>query len=365
MVGKHYSTLLSVSSLGAVEDRIRRFQSGEKVLSLFDLELLHQNGSPIAVEARTRPITDKNGTTIGFQGVYRAIAKRAVVKKDNGTSTSVSAEATISTAMPWERPATQSNNEGQNQAPLPDGYSPLSRRTETSTTTSISENAEQPQHHGILSSEQSSGSLSTAQGVSSVSSSEPSPVSSPAPAFRIAASASRPSSPVTHAESSTPNSVPPQFTLATDRTKKEDRQVNVVPFSPTSPLGGGPSTPGSLKNSSPQTFNLNEALARVEGDRELLCEMAGVFLDEYPMLLVTMQDALSHGNAQTLTFAVHTLKGSVANFAATNAFEAALRLEKIARQGNLPQAKAALAELEAELIRLVPVLTSLKMEVAA
>jgi len=78
-----------------------------------------------------------------------------------------------------------------------------------------------------------------------------------------------------------------------------------------------------------------------------------------------MQDALSHGNAQTLTYAVHTLKGSVANFAATNAFEAALKLEKIGRQGNLTQAKTALAELEAELARLAPLLTTLKMEAAA
>jgi hypothetical protein len=47
-------------------------------------------------------------------------------------------------------------------------------------------------------------------------------------------------------------------------------------------------------------LNLDEALNRVDGDRELLSEMAGVFLDEYPLLLVTMQDALSHGNAQLL-----------------------------------------------------------------
>ncbi len=112
-------------------------------------------------------------------------------------------------------------------------------------------------------------------------------------------------------------------------------------------------------------LNLDEALNRVDGDRELLREMAGVFLDEYPLLLVTMQDALSHGNAQTLTYAVHTLKGSVANFAASNAFEAALKLEKIGRQGNLTQAKSALAELEAELARLAPLLTTLKMEAAA
>jgi HPt (histidine-containing phosphotransfer) domain-containing protein len=162
--------------------------------------------------------------------------------------------------------------------------------------------------------------------------------------------------------------VPLQFTAAKDQVKKDDQQAKVVPFPITSVQGSSLSfsLPPHLGSASSQNMlNLDEALNRVEGDRELLSEMAGVFLDEYPLLLVTMQDALSHGNAQTLTYAVHTLKGSVANFAATSVFEAALKLEKIGRQGNLTQAKTALAELEAELARLAPLLTTLKMEAAA
>lgn len=344
MIGKHYSTLLSLSSLGVVEDHVRRFHSGEKLTSLFELELLHQNGMPLAVEARTRPITDKNGTTIGFQGVYRDIAKRTVMKK-GGASVGTAPEVSTSTAMPWEKPSPPLSNEGQ--SPLPGGYSPISRRAEAPAAHSLAGNEEQSQPHSGSSGEKFAGSLSTAHPSSTVppAASEAPVATSPPPTFRFAETASSPS----------PASAPAQFTLTTDPEKKDDRLAKVVPFPPITTSGSSPE----------HTLNLDEALMRVEGDRELLGEMAGVFLEEYPMLLVTMQDALSHGNAQTLTFAVHTLKGSVANFAATNAFEAALKLEKIARQGNLPQAKAALAELEAELARLVPMLNSLKMEVAA
>ena len=45
IVGKHYSTILPISSLALIEDRIRRFQAGEKMPSLFECELLHHNGS--------------------------------------------------------------------------------------------------------------------------------------------------------------------------------------------------------------------------------------------------------------------------------------------------------------------------------
>lgn len=358
MIGKHYSAILSVSSLGTVEDRIRRFHGGEKLTSLFELELLHQNNTPIVVEARTRPIIDKNGSAIGFQGVYRDIAKRTAMKK-GGAAAGVATDVATSTAMPWEKPSPPANTEAQ--SPLPGNYSPISRRAEAPPDSTLAKDEEKLQLSGAPASEKFSGSLSTAQSASAPShaAAEAQSVSPPPSAFRFADSSSRPlpsgSSTSTPAASSEATAAPLQFTLATDRAKKDERPAKVVPFP----------VPTTSSSTSEHTLNLAEALMRVEGDRGLLCEMAGVFLEEYPMLLVTMQDALSHGNAQTLTFAVHTLKGSVANFAATNAFEAALKLEKIARQGNLPQAKAALAELEAELARLVPVLNSLKMEIAA
>jgi HPt (histidine-containing phosphotransfer) domain-containing protein len=114
-----------------------------------------------------------------------------------------------------------------------------------------------------------------------------------------------------------------------------------------------------------EVINLKEALDRVDGDHDLLIEIAELFLAECPRFLTEIHTALSQNDAQTLTLAVHTLKGSVGNFAAAGAYEAALKLERIGRQGNLSQAPDALAALEAQLARLKPVLESLKMKAAA
>ena len=66
----------------------------------------------------------------------------------------------------------------------------------------------------------------------------------------------------------------------------------------------------------------------------------------------TSQDAAS------LKLAAHTLKGAVGNFVAKPAFEAALRLETLARDGNLTGIRTAQAELEKELDLVLPVLAA-------
>src|SRR5262249_37948530 len=44
--------------------------------SIFEIDLLHKEGRVIPVEARTRPIRDRQGSVIGFQGIYRDITVR-------------------------------------------------------------------------------------------------------------------------------------------------------------------------------------------------------------------------------------------------------------------------------------------------
>jgi HPt (histidine-containing phosphotransfer) domain-containing protein len=117
--------------------------------------------------------------------------------------------------------------------------------------------------------------------------------------------------------------------------------------------------------SNEDVFDLTEALQRVEGDCELLSEMAEIFLEEYPGMFVAVQQALSDQDATALRHAAHTLKGSVGNFAARLTFEAAFVLEKMGRMGDLSDASAALITLEQELARLTPVLEAFKTKVAA
>jgi CheY-like chemotaxis protein/signal transduction histidine kinase len=113
------------------------------------------------------------------------------------------------------------------------------------------------------------------------------------------------------------------------------------------------------------TFDLQAALNRVEGDKDLLSEMATIFLEEYPRFLQQMHQAIADNDSAILCHAAHTLRGSVGNFVATDAAAAALVLENMGREGELAQASVALAQLEAVLARLTPALSKLTTELAA
>lgn len=103
----------------------------------------------------------------------------------------------------------------------------------------------------------------------------------------------------------------------------------------------------------------------MEGDRELLGEMAELFLGECTKLLSEIKTALFHKDPKALHHSAHTLKGAVGNFAAHRAFDAAFTLEKMGRQEDLSHAPEALATLEQELARLTSALSSLTTKVAA
>jgi CheY-like chemotaxis protein/HPt (histidine-containing phosphotransfer) domain-containing protein len=103
-----------------------------------------------------------------------------------------------------------------------------------------------------------------------------------------------------------------------------------------------------------------EALARMDGDEELLGEIVELFFDDCPRMLSEVHKAVAGRDSQTLERAAHTLKGSVGNFAARPAFEAALKLEMIGREGSLAHAEEAYAALEKEIERLQPALAGLR-----
>jgi two-component system, sensor histidine kinase and response regulator len=75
----------------------------------------------------------------------------------------------------------------------------------------------------------------------------------------------------------------------------------------------------------------DEALSRVGGDEELLRELAGLFLDEYPRLLETVGAALQNADFTSGANAAHQLKGLLAQFGADPARRKALELEGAAR----------------------------------
>jgi two-component system sensor histidine kinase/response regulator len=94
------------------------------------------------------------------------------------------------------------------------------------------------------------------------------------------------------------------------------------------------------------------ALARIDGDEALFADLAKLFRDESPRMLSAIRSAVAAKNADALHRAAHFLKGSVATFAAQAAFEAALKMERIARSKDLSDAESACVTLEQEVNRL-------------
>ena len=91
------------------------------------------------------------------------------------------------------------------------------------------------------------------------------------------------------------------------------------------------------------------ALSRVGGDQELLREIAVLFIDECPRALAEIRDAVGCRDAVKLENAAHALKGSVANFGARDAVEAAFRLEQMGRAKEMTEAEGMLRVLETAL----------------
>lgn len=106
-------------------------------------------------------------------------------------------------------------------------------------------------------------------------------------------------------------------------------------------------------------FDRNVALARVGGDVELLKEIAVLFLDDYPKSLSELHQAVESGDARRLERTAHGLKGSVSNFGARPAVDAALQLETMGRAQKLAEVEQVLRTLELALAALRPELESL------
>jgi CheY-like chemotaxis protein len=117
--------------------------------------------------------------------------------------------------------------------------------------------------------------------------------------------------------------------------------------------------PGMEGRPSGKPFDLTAALERTAGDRELLRELAAVFCESCSPMLAEVGSALEQGDAHKVMAAAHALKGAVGAFGTSPAFNAALELETMGRQGNLTGSDRVYGELRAEIERLEPALNEL------
>jgi two-component system sensor histidine kinase ResE len=82
LIGQHVRKVATPASVALADERARRFLTGEKLpSSTFEADLVRKDGSVVPVEARTRAIRDKEGTPIGFQGIYRDISARKALER--------------------------------------------------------------------------------------------------------------------------------------------------------------------------------------------------------------------------------------------------------------------------------------------
>ena len=116
-----------------------------------------------------------------------------------------------------------------------------------------------------------------------------------------------------------------------------------------------------LETRSSRIIDRAELMARMGGDEGLLRRLIDMFLVNYPKQLSELHDAVRQRDVETLRRRSHTLRGALSLFAASEAADAAHRLEKSAEFGGRAIDEAFRA-LQAELARLEPTLNTLAHE---
>jgi two-component system, sensor histidine kinase and response regulator len=109
--------------------------------------------------------------------------------------------------------------------------------------------------------------------------------------------------------------------------------------------------------------NFSELLARVDNDRDLLRDLFSIFKEEFPGYLKSLDEAVTRKDAAEVASASHTLKGMLANLAASKAAASASQLEQLARVADMASLPAAFAEFERDVRGLLPEMDHFMAEV--
>jgi HPt (histidine-containing phosphotransfer) domain-containing protein len=110
--------------------------------------------------------------------------------------------------------------------------------------------------------------------------------------------------------------------------------------------------------SSQGAVNLGELLTRVENDHELLCELIGIFKEDFPRLLQSLQQSVAREDMKNVEATSHALKGMLLGLSVKQAAESASRLEQMAREGKELGLTDSLTLFEREVAELLPELDS-------
>ena len=106
----------------------------------------------------------------------------------------------------------------------------------------------------------------------------------------------------------------------------------------------------------PVTFDEDALRHRLSGDDELMTDVIRVFLEDLPVRLAAIKDAVTGRNAEALRAAAHALKGAAGNLSAGGLFEAARVLERVGAESHMDAAEAAWRQLSVEASNVIDVL---------
>jgi HPt (histidine-containing phosphotransfer) domain-containing protein len=104
------------------------------------------------------------------------------------------------------------------------------------------------------------------------------------------------------------------------------------------------------------------ALTHVDSDRRLLAELAGMFSQDCPRLLLEVRESIVQEDYERLERVAHTLKGRLAFFGVHDVRDKAMLLETMGRMHELHEAQETLAEIEADIARITPEFDALSRE---
>ena len=105
--------------------------------------------------------------------------------------------------------------------------------------------------------------------------------------------------------------------------------------------------------------SIEELRAMNPGDDSFLRELIQIYLDDSPQRIDEIEECLEKGDAIRLTRAAHSLKGSSANFGATQLRAISEKIEHLGREGAMAQVPAEIPELKAEFGRVKAALEAL------
>ncbi|MDA8563685.1 Hpt domain-containing protein [Mariniblastus sp.] len=93
--------------------------------------------------------------------------------------------------------------------------------------------------------------------------------------------------------------------------------------------------------------DLDGALRRLGGDRQLFNEFITIFLEDSPTLLEEIRSGLGSNDSAIVEKSAHSLKGLMSNFGAKQCVELALKIELAGRAGSVDDCGSAFTGLEA------------------